>query len=89
MCWKDVGWLVVWLFWVERPFETVFQSISGHLPEREKDREKIDERKNVQTSPTRTYCKRNRPLPCYVLEGSKKYMHFSAGPEKTVRPDIK
>ena len=23
----------------------------------------IDERKNVQTTPTRTYCKRNRPLP--------------------------
>ena len=22
-----------------------------------------DERKNVQTTPTRTYCKRNRPLP--------------------------
>ena len=23
----------------------------------------IDERKNVQTTPTRTYCKRSRPLP--------------------------
>ena len=30
-----------------------------------KKREKIDERKNVQTSPTRTYCKSNRPLPYY------------------------
>ena len=27
-----------WLFWVERPFETVFQFTSGHLPEREKER---------------------------------------------------
>ena len=23
----------------------------------------IDERKNVQTAPTRTYCKRSKPLP--------------------------
>ena len=27
----SVGWLVGWLFWVKRPFETVFQSISGRL----------------------------------------------------------
>ena len=41
-----------WLFWPERPFETVFQSISGRLPERgRKKREVIDERKNVQTTP--------------------------------------
>ena len=26
--------LVGWLFWVKRPFETVFQSISGRLPKR-------------------------------------------------------
>ena len=25
----------------------------------------MDESKNVQTTPTRTYCKRNRPLPYY------------------------
>ena len=30
-----------------------------------KKTERIDKRKNVQTSPTRTYCKRNRPLPYY------------------------
>ena len=59
-------WLVGWLFWVKRPFETVFQSISGHLPERgRKRRERIEESKNVQTTPIRTYCKRNRPLPYY------------------------
>ena len=28
------NWLVGWLVWAERPFETVFQSISGRLPER-------------------------------------------------------
>ena len=45
--------LVGWLFWTYRPFETVFQSISGRLPERGRNkREMIDERKkNVQTTP--------------------------------------
>ena len=58
----DIGWLIL----VERPFETIFQSISGRLPRTgRKNREKIDERKNVQTTPARTYCKRNRPLPYY------------------------
>ena len=58
--------LVGWLFLIYWPFETVFQSISGRLPERErgrKRRERIEESKNVQTTPTRTYCKRKRPLP--------------------------
>ena len=58
--------LVGWLFGVYRPFVTVFQSISGRLPERgRKKRERIEEYKNVQTTPTRTYCKRNGPLPYY------------------------
>ena len=35
-----------------------------------KRRERIDESKNVQTTPTRTYCKRIRPLPyCYQTVG--------------------
>ena len=56
-----VGWLVVG---VKRQFETVFQSILGHLPKRgRKRRERIEESKNVQTTPTRTYCKCSRPLP--------------------------
>ena len=57
------GWLVDLGLW---PFETVFQSLSDRLPKRgRKKREKIDEGKNVQTTPTRTYCKHNRPLPYY------------------------
>ena len=56
--------LVGWLIWALRPFETVFQSISGRLPERgRKRRKRIDDSKNVQTTPTRTYYKRSRPLP--------------------------
>ena len=44
--------------------ETVFQSISGRLSERgRKKKENIDKRKNVQTTPIRTCCKRSRPLP--------------------------
>ena len=35
--------LVDWLFWVLRPFETVFQSISGRLPERGRKRRKYRE----------------------------------------------
>ena len=44
----EFGWLVVLGL---RPFETVFQSISGRL---RKERELIDERKNVQTTPCPT-----------------------------------
>ena len=34
-------WLVGWLFWVKRPFETVFQSISGRLPKRGRKRKVV------------------------------------------------
>ena len=58
--------LVGWLFWAYRPFETIFQSISGRLPERGRNkREMIDERKKCPNNPTRTYCKCSRPLPSY------------------------
>ena len=58
----DVRISVGWLFWALRPFETVFQSISSRLPERgRKKREKIDERKNVQTtSPCPTFIQISR-----------------------------
>ena len=36
--------LVGWLFWVKRPFETVFQSISGRLPKRGRKRREKDRR---------------------------------------------
>ena len=79
--------LVGWLFWVKRPFETVFQSISGRLPERgRKRRERIEESKNVQTTPTRTYCKRNRPLPYYHPNcRTPRHWKFTQG-HRTTRP---
>ena len=63
--------LVGWFFWVYWPFETVFQSIWGRLSQRgRKRRERIDESKNVQTTPTRTYCECSRPLPyCIQIVG--------------------
>ena len=49
----------------------LFQSISSRLTKRgRKRRERIEESKNVQTTPTRTYCKRSRPLPyCIQIVG--------------------
>ena len=57
---KHLG-LVGWLFCIERP---VLQPISGRLPKRGRKRiQTTKESKNVQTTPTRTYWKHNRPLP--------------------------
>ena len=39
---RIVNWLVGWLFWASRPFETVFQSISGRIPERGRKMRKKD-----------------------------------------------
>ena len=44
--------LVGWLFWVCRPFETVFQSMSGSLPKRgRKERKTTDEIKKMSKQP--------------------------------------
>ena len=45
-----------------RQFFSLYRAVSQREGER---RERIDESKNVQTTPTRTYCKCNRPLPYY------------------------
>ena len=43
-----------------RQYFSLYRAVSQREGER---RERIDESKNVQTTPNRTYCKRNRPLP--------------------------
>ena len=43
-----------------RQYFSLYRAISQREGER---RERIDESKNVQTTPIRTYCKRSRPLP--------------------------
>ena len=43
-----------------RQYYSLYRAVSQREGER---RERIDESKNVKTTPTRTYCKCNRPLP--------------------------
>ena len=60
------GWLVG-CFGFNGPLRQYF-SLYRAVSQREGGRiERIDESKNVQTTPTRTYCKRSRPLPYYHL----------------------
>ena len=46
-----------------RHYFSLYRAVSQK--EERKRRERIEESTNVQTTPTRTYCKRNRPLPYY------------------------
>ena len=55
-----VGWLVLGFNSPLRQYFSLYRAVSQREGERG---ERIDESKNVQTTPTRTYCKRNRPLP--------------------------
>ena len=60
-----VGWLVG-CFGFNGPLRQYF-SLYRVVSQREGERgERIDESKNVQTTPTRTYCKRNRPCPTVI-----------------------
>ena len=60
------NWCFRWLvgcFGFYGPLRQYF-SLYRAVSQREGERgERIDESKNVHTTPTRTYCKRNRPLP--------------------------
>ena len=59
---KTISWLVG-CFGFNGPLRQYF-SLYRAVSQREGEREeRIDESKNVQTTPTRTYCKRNRLLP--------------------------
>ena len=53
----DLGLTALW---------EVLQSISGHLPERGRKKKMIDERKNVQTTPSRTFCSALGPCPTLI-----------------------
>ena len=57
-----VGWLVV--LGLTALSDNIYFSLYRAVSQREGERrERIDESKNVQTTPARIYCKRNRPLP--------------------------
>ena len=80
--------LVGWLFgWFNGPLRQYFSLYRAASPkEREKERERIDESKNVQTSPARTYCKRNRPLP-YCNQNCRTPRHWKfTQHHRTTRP---
>ena len=66
-----------------RQYFSLYRAVSQREGER---REKIDESKNVQTTPTRTYCKRNRPLP-YCNQNCRTPRHWKfTQHHRTTRP---
>ena len=66
-----------------RQYFSLYRAVSQREGER---RERIDESKNVQTTPTRTYCKRNRPLPyCNQNCRTPRHWKFTQDP-RTTRP---
>ena len=79
------GWLVG-CFEFNGPLRQYF-SLYRAVSQREGERgERIDESKNVQTTPTRTYCKRNRPLPyCYQNCRTPRHWKFTQH-HRTTRP---
>ena len=60
----SLGWLVGCCRF-NGPLRQYFSLYRAVSQRGRKKREVTDERKNVQTTPTRTYCKYNRPLPYY------------------------
>ena len=58
----DWIWLVI-CFGFNGPLRQYFSLYRAVSQRVRKKREKIDERKKIQTTPKRTYCKCNRPLP--------------------------
>ena len=64
---KVLGKVVGWLFWALQPFEAVFQSISGRLPERgKKKREMRREKMSKQPPPAPTASAVGPPLPFWA-----------------------
>ena len=67
-----------------RQYFCLYRAVSQREGERE---EWKDESKNVQTSPTRTYCKRNRPLPyCKQNCRTPRHWKFTKHHRTTRRP---
>ena len=80
-----IGWLVGWFGFNGplRQYFSLYRAVSQREGER---RETIDESKNVQTTPTRTYCKRNRPLP-YCNQNCRTPRHWKfTQHHRTTRP---
>ena len=82
-----VHWMV-WFGWLGincplRQYFSLYRAVSQRQGERG---ERIDESKNVQTTPTRTYCKSNRPLP-YCNQNCRTPRHWKFTQDhRTTRP---
>ena len=73
------GFWLVGCFGFHGPFRQYF-SLYRAVSQREGERRgRIDESKNIQTTPTRTYCKRNRPLP-YCNQNCRTPRHYKFAP---------
>ena len=85
---KIVHWLVG-CFGFNGPLRQYF-SLYRAVSQREGERgERIDMSKNVQTTPTRTYCNRNRPLP-YCNQNCRTPQHWKLTQHhRTTRPPPK
>ena len=82
---NHADWLVD-CFGFNGPLRQYF-SLYLAVSQREGERgERIDESKNVQTTPTRTYCKRNRPMP-YCNPNCRTPRHWKVTQQhRTTRP---
>ena len=66
-----------------RQYFSLYRAVSRREGERGK---RIDESKNVQTTPARTYCKHNRPLP-YCNQNCRTPRHWKfTQHHRTTRP---
>ena len=83
----SASWLVG-CFGFKGPLRQYF-SLHRAVSQREGERrERVDESKNVQTTPTRTYCKRNRPLP-YCNQNYRTPRHWKFTQHHcTIRPTL-
>ena len=83
----NVSWLVG-CFGFNGPLRQYF-SLYRAVSQREGERgERIDESENVQTTPTRTYCKRIRPLP-YCNQNCRTPRHWKfTQHHRTTRPPL-
>ena len=81
-----IGWIWLVGFGFNGPLRQYF-SLYRAVSQREGERgERIDESKNVQTTPTRTYCKRNRPLS-YCNQNCRTPRHWKfTQHHRTTRP---
>ena len=81
-----LDWLLVGCFGFNgslRQYFSLYRAVSQREGER---RERIDVSKNVQTTPTRTHCKRNRPLPyCNQYCRTPRHWKFTQH-HRTTRP---